>query len=233
MFVGLVSLVALIGTAPPQAHVLAFAARTELAGPNVRLGDVADTASLPRALRGPAARLTLTILPRGVGEAPLSTRRLGERALALMPALAPWIHLADGQITVRLSPSLAGAASRQPAPCLEAKTFLPAQSIASADAFIATSCAEPPPSNVFRYVVQTRSVRLRRDLKAGERVGIVPAGDLASVLPGQQLFLAASVGPVRIERAVEAVQPAAAGQSLFVRTDDGSVFSAPGPEIQP
>lgn len=44
---------------------------------------------------------------------------------------------------------------------------------------------------------------------------------------GDTLTLAVTSGPVRIERAVEALQTVPKGRAIFVRTADGTVLSAP------
>jgi hypothetical protein len=46
------------------------------------------------------------------------------------------------------------------------------------------------------------------------------------VQPGDEIHLTVNAGPVRIDRQVRALQPARAGQRLFVRDADGNTFPA-------
>lgn len=54
-----------------------------------------------------------------------------------------------------------------------------------------------------------------------------------AISPGDHLRLVTVVGPVTIERDVEAVQAAERGDDVFVRSSDGRVFSARAEDIAP
>ena len=53
------------------------------------------------------------------------------------------------------------------------------------------------------------------------------------VHPGEMLSLIVATGAVRIERRVEAMQPARPGQRLFVKSADGQVLSVRYEEVRP
>lgn len=95
-----------------------------------------------------------------------------------------------------------------------------------------TSC-EDGVERAFRIDPRWRTLTAVRDLQPGEVLSGAPSSTLAAVRPGDRLFLSIRVGPVTVEREVEAVQAARAGEAVFVRGADGRVFQAPAPEIAP
>ncbi len=229
---GIFIIAATFWAATAQAGPLAFAPSAELAQPRLTLGDVADVGALPPALRAAARGLTLTETTTGARVVRYSARRLAERAAALMPALAFWLAGEPDtlvSITYVAAPPATGASGR---PCLVARAAVAAGEIARADAFTPSTCVRPP-ADAFHYDRQTGLTRVTIDLKAGDTAPRVPNSDLAAISPGQPLYLTAEVGPVRVERAVTAIQAAAAHRALFVRADDGKIFAAPAPEDQP
>ena len=232
---GCVFIAAIYAATLPQAGPVVFAGAAQIDQPRIHLGDIANLSSLPPRLRDRAGSLTIANLPNGRDRMALSRKWTVERARALMPALAPWLtDDTDSAITVRLTKSAQSDADAHiPPSCLEAKRFIPAGSVATVDGFKPTTCDGAHLSRAFGFSASTRSVRTVRDLQSGERVASVPLSELAAVLPGERLYVTTRVGAVRIEREVKTIQPAATGQSLFVRADDGSVFSVPGPRSAP
>jgi hypothetical protein len=201
---------------------------------NIGLGQVADLSALPPALRARAAQLTVAEFCAGQTRMRLSFNRTMERARGMMPALQPWVgeRAADKIVTIHLfkasSPPKSGSA-----PCLQSQRFVPAGSVAAADDFTQASCPAGAVRRPFAYHSYSRAFYLARDVTAGEIIGGPPLAELARVLPGQKLYITAKIGNVRVDRVVEAVQPAARSQGLFVRGADGTAFSAPGPEVEP
>jgi hypothetical protein len=216
--------------ATAQAAPLTFVCHADLAGADVRLSDVADTARLPEPLRAAAGALVLTTLPRGVDHALLASARLSERARALMPALRPWLpDPAGGLVAVdRRAAAEAAPAVR----CLTALADIPAGAILRAEDFASSAC-DHPRTDAFRFLRQDSVIQAARYLARGDETPAVPRAAFAAEAPGQTLYVSAQVGPVTVARAVTAVQPAPAGRGLFVRAGDGSVFAAPAPEEAP
>jgi flagella basal body P-ring formation protein FlgA len=70
-------------------------------------------------------------------------------------------------------------------------------------------------------------MRAIRDIAEGETIVAPPASFLPDVRPGDTLFLVARVGTATVERQVTAVQPGRRGATIFVRTPDGHLVSAP------
>jgi hypothetical protein len=63
-------------------------------------GDVADTGVLPEQLRQRAAQLALMKLPNNADDVDLRAEDVAARARALMPALAPWLTRAKGDVSI-------------------------------------------------------------------------------------------------------------------------------------
>jgi flagella basal body P-ring formation protein FlgA len=68
-------------------------------------------------------------------------------------------------------------------------------------------------------------VRAEADLEAGAYLGRIALPAPPAVTPGEALTLVSTVGPVTIRRSVVALQPAKAGERLFVRDEEGQVTS--------
>lgn len=109
--------------------------------------------------------------------------------------------------------------------CLRATHDLAAGAVPAASDFATADCDGARPLSAVRYDAAIHAVRLSRRLESGERIAAFPAAMVANIVPGQKLFVQVHVGPVVVEREVEALQPANPGQRLFVRAADGTVMS--------
>lgn len=115
--------------------------------------------------------------------------------------------------------------SRASERCVMAVRPLSAGAVPSAADFAAADCGGNPPEAAVRYDANMRAARLIRDLAPGDIVAEVPAPLMASISPGQKLYVTVQAGPVLVQREVEALQPANPGRKLFVRAADGKVMS--------
>ncbi len=109
--------------------------------------------------------------------------------------------------------------------CLRATRALAAGTVPAASDFAAAACGDTKPLPAVRYDKGLRAARLMRALQPDEMIADLPAAMMAGVVPGQKLFVQVHVGPVVVQREVEALQPANPGQKLFVRAADGTVMS--------
>ena len=201
-------------------------------GPGVALGQVVDVSGLPASIRGRASALTVAAFRRGQDRLNFRSRRLAARAEALMPALRPWLEtLADGQITVRRAPSV--SASATPPACARMARPVAAGSILTNADLTTAPCgnAVDAATVAVRYDRRTQVLRAVRGLQIDETIAAPPPALLADIAPGQHLVLHAKVGPVAIQREVEAIQAGRPGQAIFVKTADGAVFSAPAGQV--
>ncbi len=110
--------------------------------------------------------------------------------------------------------------------CLRALRPVASGAVALQADFEAAPCEDA--GAALSYDRVARVARLRRDVAAGEVVRGTRSA-LSTVRPGQHLILQAHVGPVVVERQVEVVRPARAGERVAVRGADGRIFSAPAP----
>lgn len=128
----------------------------------------------------------------------------------------------------------AAAASPAPgAPCLRALRPLPAGEAPTAADFAPAACGPRPPRPAFVLDTRSRTARSARDLAEGEIVPALPSFAFAAVRPGQAVWIETRVGPVVVQRQVQAVQAARAGQRVFVKDAAGAVFAAELPGLSP
>lgn len=110
--------------------------------------------------------------------------------------------------------------------CLRALAPLSPDSIADSSRFERARCPAGKIASAFRYDRAHGDTRLARAVCAGQIVPVFPEFGTDTVRPGQMIDLVVALGPVRIERQVEALQAARPGQRLFVRSRDGQILSA-------
>ena len=109
--------------------------------------------------------------------------------------------------------------------CMRAVHPLSAGAVPATGDLVVAECGATRPELVVRYDRDMRATRLARAVAADEVVAAIPAAMIADIVPGQKLYVAVKIGPVVVQREVEALQPANLGQKLFVRAADGQVFS--------
>ena len=122
--------------------------------------------------------------------------------------------------------TLAAFPAQAAEPCMRATHALTAGAVPTTRDFVAVSCGETKPSTVVRYDRALRAATLTHALQPGDMVAAIPASLMAGNSPGERLNVQVHVGPVVVQREVEALQPANPGQRLFVRAADGTVMSA-------
>jgi len=223
----------------PGGPTLTFYRQAEVDSTTVHLGEIADVSALPAALRERATQLPVARISPGQAAASLSSRRLTERARAQMPVLAPWLPLdEDAAINVSLrggapaSPAKAETRSREMG-CLTLARAVSAGKILASGDITPADCATAPAPTALRFDRAAGAMRAIRPLHPDEVIAAPSGLGLPDIAPGQRLFIETSIGAVRIQRQVEALQAAAPGQPLFVRAADGAVFAVPPPEIAP
>ena len=114
--------------------------------------------------------------------------------------------------------------------CMRVERALAADEFAGTQDLTIVFCDAEMAKPGFRYDPVSRLVRASRDLEPGELVSAVSAELLAGVRPGQRIILSTRIGAVTVNRQVEAVMAAPAGRPVFVRAEDGEIFSIPYPE---
>ena len=112
------------------------------------------------------------------------------------------------------------------ATCLTALAAIPAGSAPVRGDFAAAPCTAESQA-ALRYEPGSRVTRATRDIAEGETIVAPPASLLPDVRVGDTLFLVARVGTATVERPVVAAQAGRRGGTIFVRTPDGHLVSAP------
>ena len=108
---------------------------------------------------------------------------------------------------------------------MRATHVLVAGAVPVAGDLVETECGDAKFAQAVRYDRTMRAVRLVRALQPDEVIAAVPPAMMAGIGPGQKLYVSVHVGPVVVQRQVEALQPANPGQKLFVRAENGQVIS--------
>jgi hypothetical protein len=121
--------------------------------------------------------------------------------------------------------AFAACPARASEPCLRATHAMAAGAVPTAKDFAPAPCDGNKRASAIRYDVALRAARLSRTLQPDEIIPAIPPALMAGVGPGDTLTVQAHVGPVVVQREVEALQAAHPGQKLFVRAADGTVMS--------
>jgi flagella basal body P-ring formation protein FlgA len=133
--------------------------------------------------------------------------------------------MVGGEILIGLAAGALALAPTQGA-CMRPVRDIAAGTPLAARDFEHADCPAKAPRAAFSYDARRGAARASRDIAAGEAVAALPAFALADVSPGQKLYVSVRVGPVVVEREVEALQSGRAGGRIFVKGSDGRVFSA-------
>lgn len=186
----------------------------------VTLGDLAEvkgTASA-RALEG----RVVTRLPSARRSVALSRDAVAALIRRAVPGLA--VRGGPGRLVIHQAPRRAAA---RPDNCFALAGPLAAGAILRPADLAAAPCAGKTAETSLHFDRRAGSVRAATALPAGAFVGRLVLPAAAEVEAGQALTVVSTVGPVRIERPVVALQPGRNGGRAFVRDGEGQVFAAP------
>ncbi len=219
-----------IAVPPPLNAPLRFATEAQAHGDLVRLGALADLSVLPAALGREVADLPVLRISRDRNEIVVKAKVLRARVAALAPELKPWLAEQEGAVRIRYDRPTTDVS--RPEACVKVVGAAPTDGVVSFRNVVAAPCAAGALDGLW-FDRASGVMRARRALAPGEIVRSPPASALAAIAPGDSLVIEARVGPVRVQRRVEALQPARQGEGLFVRTADGAVVSIPAPTEAP
>lgn len=188
----------------------------------VRLGDLVDLTSVPERLR---RRATLIEIAR-VQNAPLIVTRsfLLQRIRVQVPQLAAW---GETHVTQAYTIYYRSAALTKREGCLRALRDVAEGDVLRSENFVIADCEKARTERSYRYVSAERAVRSRRPIAAGTILPRFAGYGVTNVYPGDRMAFVVSVGPVKIEREISALQSARQNEQMFVRTDDGDILSMP------
>jgi flagella basal body P-ring formation protein FlgA len=120
-----------------------------------------------------------------------------------------------------------GAAGAPQAACVAAARDIAAGEQISADLLVPVDCrAQSRGMRWARFDRMSGSLTAREALPAGTYLGRLSTAAAPLLPKGARVTLRASSGPAIVEREVTTLQPARAGQRVFVRDAEGNVFAA-------
>jgi flagella basal body P-ring formation protein FlgA len=198
--------------------VLTGANHITLAGSDVRLGDVARVRG---ADAGVASEVIIARLAAGKS-ATLSREAIAQLVRRAVPSIK--VVIGAGTDIILEAPTVGAVASR----CVEAAAaIVPGGQISNKDVRAVVCSSTRTTAAVVRD--HDRGIATAAAaIQPGDYLGQLLVTDAPPVARGDKLALVSKSGPVTIVRHVTALQSAAPEQRrLFVRTEDGSVFSAP------
>lgn len=205
-FTALLALLAAGSAAPLPAQL-------QLDGRDIRAGDIAT---------GVPSEPVVARIPNGEVTVELSEAVRRRLIVNRFPGVAFSLR-ESGALLVR---------ARRPNPPVKAKCLRSTHAIAAGQ-HLTNADAEPIPCDptqpkaTLRFDRQLGAVIAADPVAAGEILGAVRLASTAFVPAGTGMHYRTAEGPVTIEREVVTLQPGRAGRSVFARTIDGQVISAP------
>lgn len=195
----------------------------EVSGREIRIGDVASLRELSAPARARLASRVIALLPRGRNSITVSRAALASLVGRSVPALRAVPGSDKSPVTIRTTAK----------PAEPAKTSCVALSrpVAEGEALTVADVVSAPCDTRERLHARFDRVgsltRAAADLPAGTPLGRLTLPETAGVDRGDSLTLISTVGPVRIQRKVVAVQPGRAGSRIFVQDQEGQVLTVP------
>ena len=205
------------------AGVVALIAGDRIDAPRraVVVGDVARLQALPPAVRTRVAARAVAVISSG------GTVTLRRSALArLVRRAVPGLEVASGgtrAITLRY----VGPTSRPAGTlCYALDRPVEAGTELRSEMLVQASC--PASGGVPLHLDRSSAaVHTRQALSAGTVIGRLALPPPAPIRTGDKLRLSSTSGPVRVARAVVAMQSGRVGGRLFVKGEDGPAFAVP------
>ncbi|WP_379549949.1 hypothetical protein [Qipengyuania sp. DGS5-3] len=201
---------ALLAASTPQAAQLPQIA---LHDRNIRAGDLAVIAGREDAV--------LAALPKGQDTVKIDV----EAARRLLTNRLP-----GSAFTLRFSSSVTLAAPAQSprnGTCFAAHNDINSGALVMEADVRETACSDEKRAAGLAYDRNRKAPMAKRGISSGAYLGQVKPAREAVTGKGSRVTFRTAAGPVMIERSVEVLQPARAGERVFARTEDGEVISAP------
>ena len=202
------------------------AAEIDLAGREVRLGEVADLRRLDGPTRRRLESRIIARVPAGSSSVGISRAGLAKLIRRSVPGLEPITSNSDGIIIFRAArePKAGEGPGRS---CASLAAPLAAGETVAPSDLTQVPCEGAATRGLIRFDRSDGVARAVTSLPAGTRLGRISVPEVPAIGAGDKLTLVSTVGPVRIERSVVALQPGRTGGRLFVLAPDGEVISAP------
>lgn len=199
------------------------ATEVELSGREIRIADIVSLDCIPPSERSGVGELVVAVLPDGRRSRSLARATLADLVRRRAPSLNDLAVEGSGDTMVLRAPPPTARADQR-ACRAAAHAIEPGEALTVAN-IIPAPCGAPT-SAALRYDRLHGVVRAAQPLPAGARLGPIAAPPNPFPDAEDALLLSVSIGAARIEREVVAAQPSL-GEAVFVRDEDGRVFSAP------
>ncbi|HYD85981.1 MAG TPA: hypothetical protein VEA80_00760 [Vitreimonas sp.] len=194
----------------------------------IRLRDAASLECVPEERREEVGALVLAAPRAGRQRIALS----GETVAALVRRRVPAIGVIEGDMGRTIAFHVPPRRSELERHCLRASRAIAAgEPITAADTSSAI-CETVAPAPV-RYDRVNGVLSADAPLSEGAYLGPLLPGAGPATTEGAPMTVIVRAGPVTIERSVRAAQAGRAGDRLFVRAEDGAVFSVDYPASNP
>ena len=219
----MLGLQALLAASATATVGIVTAQEVEISGREIRLGDVASLRELGAPTRARLASRVIALLPRGRNSVTLSRAALAGLVGRSVPALSAVPGADESPVTIRTTAK--PTESARPSCVALSRPVAEGEALTVADV-AAAPCDKPERSHV-RFDRTGSMTRAAADLPAGTPLGRLTLPEAAGVDRGDSLTLISTIGPVRIQRKVVAVQPGRAGSRIFVQDQEGQVLTVP------
>ncbi|MBC7768219.1 MAG: hypothetical protein H7124_05480 [Phycisphaerales bacterium] len=193
----------------------------------IRIRDVATLHCLDESVRDRVGALIIARTPIGARAVQISRDGLASLVRRRAPALARIDARSESNEIVFYAPDTPTNAQTR---CFRTlRTLGEGQVITGADVEPAP-CDDDAAAAAMRYDRVHSVLRTHAPVAAGAYLGAAFTQSAPVTSEGAAMTLVVTAGPVQIERRVEAVQPARAGERIFVRDEDGAVFAVAFPD---
>lgn len=190
----------------------------------IRVGDVVEMDCVEAKQRERIAALTIAVLPPRKAQIELERSTVKALVRRRVPGLDLQPEPTDAETLTLEGPAPSPQAVA--ATCHRALRVIPAGRIIVAGDLESTICEHAAPASMLSFDRTHRVVRAAREIASGDFVGRLSA-PLTAYDASEPVSIAVAVGPVRIERTAEVVQPGIGGRDVFVRDSEGAIFAVP------
>lgn len=205
---------------------LPFRSAVVINGGEVRLADVADVTSLPKAIRARARELVVLKMPRSASTIHVDTQRVAESARRQMPILSSWLTDVRSQSIQIIREDAHPIASTRTVPesCVELQQNIGAGMAPLAEQLHPTACDSANFTRAWRYDSGAHVARAARPLVAGEIVVAPNPQRVATVRRGDSVMHSVRVGNISVARSGTVLTDTAGDRLATIRLDDGATL---------
>lgn len=192
----------------------------------VRLANIADVTSLPKAIRTRAGDLVVLTLPLSISTIRVDAQRVAESARRQMPVLAPWLmDVRTQSIQVTRTDPPQPTANRAPTiSCVELQQDMSADTAPVGRQLPPVDCGSSRLTRAWRYDREAHVIRAARPLVAGEIVVTPDPHRMATVRRGDTVTHNIQIGAVNVARNGTVLTDTTGDRFTAIQLDDGTTM---------